>query len=213
MNVTLKEKAYKVLRQQIVNQELPPGTPLIETDIAEQLGMSRTPVREAIRRLAQDGLVVNMSSRTTIVSQINQHDVEEIFTVRIALETLALEESFTKITQEEINSLRRQYDLLEDNFTYSEAYKIDLNFHALWVENSGNQRLANILDMLNGQTERYRRYSHKVEERSQASINEHLAILDQIEAQNLTAAKEALASHLTNTMHNIQDDASLHSFS
>ncbi|WP_162890733.1 GntR family transcriptional regulator [Suicoccus acidiformans] len=211
--MTLKEKAYKVLRQQIVNQELPPGTPLIETDIAEQLGMSRTPVREAIRRLAQDGLVVNMSSRTTIVSQINQHDVEEIFTVRIALETLALEESFTKITQEEINSLRRQYDLLEDNFTYSEAYKIDLNFHALWVENSGNQRLANILDMLNGQTERYRRYSHKVEERSQASINEHLAILDQIEAQNLTAAKEALASHLTNTMHNIQDDASLHSFS
>ncbi|MGX7092724.1 GntR family transcriptional regulator [Hutsoniella sourekii] len=206
--MTLKDQAYHVLRQEIVTQKLEPGTPLKELDVAERLKMSRTPVREAIKRLVQEGLAVSYSSRSTFVSKINPKDVEEIFTVRTALELLALQISFDKISQREIENIQVAYQDLQTNFSYQAAYDLDLSFHNLWILNSDNQRLISILKFLDGQFERYRRYSHQVKARSQASIDEHLIILGYIQAKNLEAAEKALKDHLDNTKYNIEKDVS-----
>lgn len=206
--MSLKDQAYQTLRQKIVNQVLKPGTPLIETDLALELGMSRTPIREAIKLLVEEGLAISYSSRSTFVSQINPQDVEDIYLVRIHLEKLALELSFADISQEEVGDLIRLYQsfLLEDDIQV--PYEVDKKFHNLWTKHCHNKVLIKLIKQLNTQLERYRRFSLKVKKRSKKSIQESLNILYAIQNRDLEACKIALETHLINAKLNIQFDQS-----
>lgn len=198
---TLKDKIYYFLREKIDNLELEPGTPLIETEISEQMGVSRTPVREAIRRLVKEGLASTVSPRTTVVASINPEDVEKIYEVRAALEILALEISINRIENHEIEEIEHAY--CESNENLKEAYALDLKTHDLWINHSNNNRLMIILENLDKQVARYRHYSHQVPRREALSIEEHRKILHAIRSRNLQMARTYLLIHLENTKNNI----------
>lgn len=198
---TLKNKVYNELKSQINNLELIPGTQLIETEISKKMGVSRTPVREAIRMLVDEGLAVTLSPRITVVKSIIASDVEEIYQVRSSLETLALEMSIGKIKHEAIDLLYEEYETTE--YSYESAYELDVKTHNIWIQSSDNKRLIGILDDLDQEIIRYRHYSHQVPHREAKSMEEHRQILEAIKDGNLLKARTYLLMHLENTKNNI----------
>lgn len=194
--MTLKDKAYRHLKEQIISDQIPLGVPLIETEIADSLNISRTPVREAIRQLEMTGLVENYGSRGYFVREITPYDVNEIFSLRITLELLALEVSFEYLDQHKLYELKENFKALENNFSWEKAHEYDIELHALWIDRSGNKRLVGFLDNLNDQIERFRRFATQETTRSYKTIREHIDLIEQIQTGDLDLAKQSLTNHL-----------------
>ena len=201
--MTLKEKAYLHLKELIITNQIPLKEPLIETEIAAKLNISRTPVREAIRQLEMTGLVENYGSRGYFVSEITSHDVYEIFSLRITLELLALENSFEYLDLEKLAKLKENFKSLETNFSWEKAHHYDKELHDQWILKSGNKRLMLFLDNLNDQIERFRRFATQEKTRSYKSISEHIHLIEQIESNNLEAAKDSLIKHLESLQESV----------
>ena len=191
---------------------MPPGTPIVETEIAKSLNISRTPVREALKELEVEGLVDSYNLRGTFVSQITPYDVEEIFSLRIALEILALNLSINRISDEELDELEKLFSDLEKDFTWKETHEADIALHSLIVNKSGNRRLKIFLDTLNGQIERFRRLASKDKMRSNKTTGEHIEIINCIRERDLKAAEASLQKHLNGVMMSVLDISRLDSF-
>lgn len=198
-------EVYNRLYDEIIKNELTPGTALTETEIAERLGVSRTPVREALRDLELDGLVISGSGRSSMVSDISPYDVEEIFDIRIALEILALEKSINRITDKEINDLLKSFENEKYDFNWEKNHKADKILHSLIIDRSGNKRLKNFLNNLNGQIERFRRIASKSEGRANLSIDEHIEFLLCLKTRDLKKSKESLKKHLISVKKSVME--------
>lgn len=183
-----KDDAYNYLSEQILSNRLPPGTPISEMDIAEKLNISRTPVREALRDLVSDGLVITYPSRGSFVSPLTPYDVEEICDLRLLLESWALERGIYSFTDEEL-------DCLEEGF-YTAFEETDRAFHRAIVEHSGSKRVADFERILYMQVERIRRINVSIDNRTDSSLKEQLKILNYIRQKNIRCAKAALTEHL-----------------
>lgn len=194
--MTLKDKAYTHLKELIISNQIAAGSPLIETDIANSLGISRTPVREAIRQLEMTGLVDNYGSRGFFVKEITPYDVNEIFSLRITLELLALDLSFDYLDTEDLIILKSNFEDLKENFSWEKAHKYDIELHSLWINRSGNTRLIGFLDNLNDQIERFRRFATQDKTRSNKSIQEHIDLINNILSDDLKTSKDSLSKHL-----------------
>ena len=111
--IPLSEKAYRSLMESIVSGVLPPGTELREQHVAKQMGISATPVREAFKRLASDGLIEIIPYRGAVVKELDQREIEEAYACREALEHLAVEQVIERVSQEEIDKLYRMIEEFE----------------------------------------------------------------------------------------------------
>lgn len=198
-------EVYNRLYNEIIKNKLTPGTILIETEIADRLGVSRTPVREALRDLELDGLVVNSSGRSSMVSDISPYDVEEIFDIRISLELLALERSINRISDTEINKLLDSFENEKFNFDWEKNHEADKILHLLIIDKSGNKRLKKILNNLNAQIERFRRIASKSKGRSNLSIDEHIEFLLCLKTRDLEKSKESLKNHLISVKNSVME--------
>lgn len=193
------EQAYRELKRQILANELPAGSQLLELQGAARLGMSRTPVREAMVRLAQEGMVEIRPRHGMRVLPVSPDDMREIYEVLTALESQAAELVARRGLEEaELAKLRGAVEAMEtalagnDLEGWSEA---DRRFHALLVEFARNRRLAALVEQISDQAHRARTLTLRLRPKPEQSNREHRALLDAIERRDPATARQVHESH------------------
>ncbi|MBQ7478565.1 MAG: GntR family transcriptional regulator [Selenomonadaceae bacterium] len=195
----LREVVCESLREAIRKGVLKPGERLMEIQLAEELGVSRTPVREAIRKLDQEGYVVMMPRRGAYVADMSIRDVNEIFEIRTALESLSNGLAAERITSEELETLQRLLVQIGNHIKDNDMDRIvetDIKFHDLLYQASRNSRLEGIISNLREQLTRFRTLSMSYPGRLEETLEEHRAIVDAIAQGNTEAAQEAAERHM-----------------
>lgn len=202
-NNTRTKIAYDYLYNGIVSNKILPGSPLIEQEISNILGISRTPVREALKQLEAQGLIRYIPQRGAFVEELGIQDVDEIFALREGLEILALKVSIDLIPDEEISKLERVFKELDYSSKYEDFYNSDRNLHNLIVKYGQNRRLDAFLNSLNSQIEVLRRVSSRTPKRLETSKQEHMKILMALKERNKEEAIKALKEHMENVKRSV----------
>ncbi len=198
---TLTDRIYVVIKDGIISQEFKPGTRLIDQEIAERLGVSRTPVREAIARLAADGLVTMIPRRGAFVVQLSIKDIEDVYDVREALEGLAVELAVQRLSDDDLMSLR---DLLDQataalgNNELSLCFDLDRQFHDTLVQLSDNGRLVEFNRILSGSIQVSRWWHCRDHMRAELSLREHWGVFEALKQRNAARASQAIREHIKN---------------
>jgi DNA-binding GntR family transcriptional regulator len=197
-NNTLYSQVYYWLRDRILNWDIPPGTRLKVEELAQELGVSNTPVREAIRQLTKDGLVETLPYRGSIVKQISPKEVADIYDVRMALEELAVRLAAENATPQALIQIEQCVQQYEKAFHTDDAalgLEADFAFHNLIAEASGNQVLMEVLQSLAARIHALRRID-RGKTRRQASLEDHRAICEALKARDGRRAMEAMIQHI-----------------
>ena len=195
----LRDVVFKTLRQAILTGELKPGERLMEIHLANKLGVSRTPIREAIRKLELEGLVTMVPRRGAQVAQITEKSMSDVLEVRRALDELAVELACLRITQEEKEQLKEaclNFEKIVITNDVHEIAKADVAFHDIIFAATGNGRLSQMVNNLAEQMYRYRYEYIKDEKQHDMLVKEHRKIYDSIIANDTDSAKEAI--HIEN---------------
>lgn len=197
--VSAEDLAYVALRDMLARAEYPPGTPLSEEALARRLGVSRTPLRQALGRLRFEHLVDRSPGGRLFVTPVSADNATDVFAVRLALERLALQQAFPHVTEQLttlLRSLLAQMALLMR--TNREAVAdYGGEFHAAIYRAGGNEVNLALLAQLQGRIDRYRFLSTSTGlRRNRNAVREHQAILAALEAGDLPAASAALDTHL-----------------
>lgn len=197
----LREVVFNTLRDAILKGELDPGEHLMEVQLANRLGVSRTPIREAIRQLETEGLVVMTPRKGAVVAEITQKDLTDVLEVRKTLEELAVELACNKITKDEIQQLMdcddRFCDALKNN-ELTVIADIDEQFHDIIYDATGNKRLIQLLNNLRQQMYRYRLEYIKDDNKWDVLKEEHKKLVRAIEEKDIDTAKAVMGSHIDN---------------
>ena len=190
----LRDVVFHTLRQAILRGELKPGERLMEIHLAQKLGVSRTPVREAMRKLELEGLVRMIPRKGAVVAEITISDLEDVLEVRMALEELAVKLACKMLTPEQIEEIGSLADEFEQTL-YGEdvgaCAQADMRFHEAIYEATGNGRLVQILNNLREQMYRYRMEYLKDRDAHQQLVQEHAEILKALAAGDVDRALEA----------------------
>jgi len=202
----LSQKVYRILKTEIVKRYLKPGTKLLEVKIAKQMGVSRTPIREAIRELAAEGFVKIIPNQGVIVSIASIEDTQEVLQIRSVLEGLAARLATKVINGEEIKELEKYIEQMEYYANKDNALafsKIDVEFHELILNICGNNRLIQIRKNLSDQAHRYRIRSLSIPGRLKHSLKEHQEIVKALKRKDSEQAGRLSQKHIENVLKNI----------
>ncbi|MDO5350020.1 MAG: GntR family transcriptional regulator [Lachnospiraceae bacterium] len=197
----LRDVVFNTLRQAILKGELEPGERLMEIQLAERLGVSRTPIREAIRKLELEGLVLMIPRKGAEVAHISETSLREVLEVRRSLEELAIELACQRITEEEIQEVEAAETAFANAIRKGDAMNIaetDEHYHDVIYQATGNSRLVQILNNLREQMYRYRLEYIKDADKRQILIVEHEHILRALKSHNIAEAKSAVREHIDN---------------
>lgn len=201
--MTRKEEAYDFIKNKIIQNQLRPNEVISENQITDQLNMSRTPVREAIKQLVADGLV-EMRGRENIVAPLTASDVQEVYELRSLLETYALKKTIDLIPEVKLDELEVKFKKAYDNKDWDAYLQTDTEFHELITHLAGYDRLKQFLAILKAQTARTRHVSSYNPYRMSRSIEEHQMIIKWIRQRNLDEAEKALAYHLQRVYQSVE---------
>jgi GntR family transcriptional regulator, rspAB operon transcriptional repressor len=204
------ETAYQLLRDEIIQWKLEPGTPLGEVETSQRLGVSRTPLREALSRLIAEGLVRTGPGRTAVVTSLSRSDIVELFELREALETQAARLAARRRDAAVFEALRAEFvtgvrDTGAADTGAAEERPYDLA-DALDVaidQAAGSVYLRAALRDLRGHLARVRRSAHSNADRLARATSEHILIVDAILAQDEALAASATSVHLHNSLANV----------
>ena len=203
----LRDVVFNTLRQAILKGELKPGERLMEIQLANKLGVSRTPVREAIRKLELEGLVLMIPRKGAEVAESTRQDMEDVLEVRTALEELAVKDACDHITDAQLSELKKASNefkkaLLEgkDLVTCADA---DMHFHDVILSATNNRRLIQMLNNLSEQMYRYRMEYLKDERTHKTLIEEHDAIRRALKKHDKVKAGAAIRVHIDNQKRSI----------
>jgi DNA-binding GntR family transcriptional regulator len=202
----LRDVVFKTLRQGILTGELKPGERLMEIHLANKLGVSRTPIREAIRKLELEGLVTMIPRRGAEVAQITEKSMRDVLEVRKVLDKLSVELACERITEEEKEKLGEAGQGFEQAVAagdFANIAKADVVFHDIIVEASRNMRLIQMVNNLAEQMYRYRFEYIKDASRHQRIIEEHRQIYEGIISGDKEAAGAASGTHIDNQEQSI----------
>jgi len=208
----LGDRAYHAIRDAILHLELAPGAPLVESQLARELNASKTPIREALQRLEQTGLVFSMPYRGYVVSDLTLHDAWEILQIRAVLEGLAVREACAELTDADLETLA---GLVEEQQNYFDRGDLEAcaesgyAFHRILVEMAGNSRLCETIDRLNDQFHRVRLLSSHIPGRLPKSLVEHHGILDALRDRNEALAESRMNDHLLAVYEDVAQDGHL----
>ena len=203
---SLRGKVFIQLQNDILNGLYQPGDNLIETKLSEELGVSRTPVREAIRQLELEGLVQSIPNKGAIVKGISAQDIEDIYTIRMLIEGLAARWAAEKITGGELKELREAVEL-EEFYTakndVSHLLLFDSRFHDIIFRASKSKPLMHTLSTFHHYVQRARVSSLNNPERAQLALEEHKAILQAITEHDAEKAERLTTLHVKNASMNL----------
>lgn len=197
----LRDVVFRTLRKAILTGELKPGERLMEIHLANRLGVSRTPIREAIRKLELEGLVTMIPRRGAEVAQITEKSLKDVLEVRRALDALCAELACERITEEEKEQLKEACAGFERATKTRDATviaKADVALHDIIVAATGNQRLVQLVNNLAEQMYRYRFEYIKDESQHERLIEEHRIIYESIVKKDSEAAAAAAKVHIDN---------------
>ena len=196
-NYSMQDQAYQFIRQKIASCEYLPKQMLSESQLQEELGFSRTPVREAIGRLAQEGLLQVFPKRGIMVSGISIQDIHQIFEVRSLLEPYALRMYHSDLDLEEIKRFSDLFHAYSNDSAHVNFYELDDQFHALLLASMKNDYLVELYDRIRTQSVRLRIMSGEfIQSRIDQTMKEHAQIADACLAQNWEEAAQAMTEHL-----------------
>lgn len=204
----LQTQVYLALRKAIVNGKLPPGSKLVEGQVAAQLGVSRNPVREALRKLEQDGLVVHNPNHGVTVSAVSPEQSAEIAVVREELEALSCRLAAAAITPADIADLRK---MLADLATSTASGDLDEliatenGFHERLASIGGNATLTRILGLLRDTILRFRRAAIVLPGRPEEVLDEHTRIVDALEAGDAASAESLMRAHIRQASQRLRE--------
>ncbi len=197
----LREVVFRAIREAILKGELKAGERLMEIQLAEKLGVSRTPIREALRKLELEGLVVSIPRKGAMVAQMSAAEFEDMLVVRKSLEKLAASLACQRMTEEEMQDLERFANEMEDAMKRKNVIEIataDENFHECIYKSSKNPKLISILNSLREQFYRYRVEYLKIEENYQQLIKEHREMIRGMLNQDEDYVVLIVDQHLSN---------------
>lgn len=193
----LKEKAYYIIKDKIINCEVPPGSFLDEKELTEEIGASRTPIREALNKLEQENLINILPKRGILVCDITMKDIKEIFTIRKFMEPYILRLSYKNLVKEELikykNLFEEFYTDRKDNNYYT---SLDARFHYFLIKASDNKYLINMMQQIFIQNHRIRIITAKKPNRLEHSIEEHLRIINFMLKGEIENAVSELEKHI-----------------
>ncbi len=195
----LREVVFHSLRKAILEGILQPGERLMEIHLAGELGVSRTPVREAIHKLEQEGLVITYPRRGAVVAQITRKDLEDALEVRAALEELSVRKAAECITPQQLRALKRaaaDFEMCTKSGDVTASAQADVAFHEIISEASGNQRLISLLYNLRGQLYRYRMENLKDPDSYAGLIAQHALLYEAMEKGDADLAARTLKEHI-----------------
>lgn len=197
----LRDVVFNTLRQAILTGELKPGERLMEIHLANKLGVSRTPIREAIRKLELEGLVTMIPRRGAEVAQITEKSMSDVLEVRRAVDALCVELACERIREEELEALKHACDKFEEAVESGDVKKIaqaDVALHDIIVRATGNQRLVQLVNTLSEQMYRYRFEYIKDVSQHRSLVEEHRVIYESILKKDKQTASEAAKLHIDN---------------
>ncbi len=205
----LREVVSEALREAITTGILKPGERLMEIQMAEELGVSRTPVREAIRRLELEGFLVMVPRRGTYVSDLSIKDINEVFEIRTALDVLAAGLAAERITEEELEQMERLLVTIGEYIDNGQADKIvdaDTEFHDVLYRASRNDRLVGIISNLREQITRFRSISMAYPGRLKNTLEEHRRLVEAIAQRDPELAQQYAREHMENAEQTLLND-------
>ena len=197
----LRDVVFNTLREAILKGELKPGERLMEIQLAKRLGVSRTPIREAIRKLELEGLVVMVPRKGAEVADITEKDLRDVLEVRKALEELVVQIACDRMTEEDFKELKKahaRFKTVIKKGDLKEVAEADVKFHDIIYMSTNNQRLIQILNNLREQMYRYRIEYLKDTQMHAALVQEHESIVECLESGDKENASRIKRSHIDN---------------
>lgn len=195
----LREIVFESLREAIINGHLEPGERMMEIQLADEMGVSRTPVREAIRKLELEGFVVMIPRKGAYVAGISLKDIADVFEIRAALESLAAALAAERITEEELEALERSLvkvgECTEAN-DLEALITVDTDFHDILYKASRNERLVQIVSNLREQIQRFRMTSLSQPGRMKDALEEHRKLVEALSERNIELARTLAREHI-----------------
>jgi DNA-binding GntR family transcriptional regulator len=201
------------LRDEILDGRLPAGSRLVETELAERFGVSRGPIRDALRELARSGLAVDLPRRGTFVSSLSERDLEEVYVIRRALEEVAVRLAIAHATDADIATMFDVLDAVEAAYGRGDlaaAWEVDMAFHRTYCRLSGNGRLLELFEHLAFQTVLLMRTALEARESLGWTPPPayHRRIAEGIARRDVEAAVEAVGAHYQYTQDRLVAGAS-----
>jgi DNA-binding GntR family transcriptional regulator len=194
---TLHLKVCNVIREAIIRGDFKPGERLKQSDLADAMGVSRMPVREAFRKLESEGLIILEPHKGAIVKSIQVEDIEEIYILRAELEKMAVQQSVNLMTKEDIHELTRLVELMESADDVDDFVQFNIDFHRLLVKRCNWSRLNSFINTLwNGLPQQT---PHFLEGQTETSNKEHRKILHAILNNDKEQAAKLVSEHIKRT--------------
>ena len=203
---SLEEQVYLSLEEAIIAGEYKRGDALTEMSLCKKMGVSRTPVRAALHRLSEEGLIEVTPNRGAVVLGVTDDDLADTYKIRMRLEGLACAMAAERMTDEEKRELEDTVELSEFYLKKNDVDKLkelDTAFHKIIYKASGNRALSKILTELHRNIRSYRKMSLTVPGRLERSIEEHKSILAAIKSGDSKMADELTSKHIENAMNNM----------
>ncbi|HOJ46245.1 MAG TPA: GntR family transcriptional regulator [Bacillota bacterium] len=204
----LRELVFEAIREAIINGTLRPGERLMEEALAEELGVSRTPVREAIRKLELEKLVIMVPRKGAYVADLTKSDVKEVFEIRRALEGLAAQLAALRATDEQLEKLERYLVRIGeaiDREDIEQTIEIDEMFHDVLYKAAGNDRLEEMINNLREHIQRYRSTSLAHPGRMKQAFVEHRKRVEAIGKRDSKLAKKLAEEHIANAESSLME--------
>lgn len=202
----LRDMVFDVLMNAIMQGQLSPGERLLEVQLADEMGVSRTPVREAIRRLELEGFVVMVPRKGAYVAGLSIDDVESVYEIRTALETLAVRLAAQRMEAADYEQLDELAGKMQQTWQEGDVdnwVNLDARFHELLYTFSRNERLISMMSNIMEQLSRYRIISLANVEVRQNSLNEHQTLIEALKRRDSDSAADAAAHHIENTKQSL----------
>jgi DNA-binding GntR family transcriptional regulator len=196
------EKAYQYLYESILSGKIPLGAPIFEVDTANTLSISRSPVREALKRLEAEGLVDSYAGRGAFVIQITREDLDEIFELRLILELASLKKAAKNISMEFWNNIEKAVMALDEDVPREKYYEVDYRLHHTIIHCCGNKRLELFYRRLETQIDIVRRISARDPVHFTHSKEYHLKIIRAMLENDLDSAIKHLEEHINDVRDN-----------
>ena len=200
-NYSLSSRVFRILRENILSGKYAPDEELKEKTIGEELGVSRTPIREAIRMLEQEGLAVTIPRKGAEVAKMTEKDMEDVLQVREALDELAASIACEEMTEEQLDELKttmREFEEFTKTGNVKKIAEADVKFHDIIYHATGNPKLVNILNNLREQMYRYRVEYLKEEQTRNLLVSEHEELVKAIREGDVQKAQDISFHHLEN---------------
>ncbi|GAB3794007.1 GntR family transcriptional regulator [Virgibacillus kimchii] len=196
---TLAEQGYRIIKHAIINNVIKPKETLVEEKIASELGISRTPIRKALDKLAFEGLVEIQPGKRAKVSSISKKDVKDYQLIRELLEPAATELAVSLATPKQVEFLRSicfQQSQAINLKDFNLFLDLDYQFHTKIAEYASNRKLKEFIVNLNSQIQRFLILSNTLHVRAEAAIEEHYKIVEKFEINDGNGAKKMMEKHV-----------------